>query len=252
MVTLTQANLFVAAGGPVPFPIGWAWQRRLQQRLLDDPQAPEALLLLQHQPCYTLGRGASLEHLGFDPDDPPLPLHRIDRGGEVTHHAPGQLVLYPVLDLRRRGADLHRYLRLLEQLVIDLLAELDLQGERLEGRTGVWLEGAKVAAIGVGARRWISLHGLALNVEMSLAGYASITPCGLTGLPVGRLCDWRPSCTAASLAPALLRHASRCLELDLGEPRAAELLDGELADLPGMPHSPSRLPIDPTSVRPLL
>ena len=233
MGTQAKANLFVADGGPVPFLTGWRWQRCLQQRLLDDPQAPEALLLLQHEPCYTLGRGASLEHLGFDPQDPPLPLHRIDRGGEVTHHAPGQLVLYPVLDLRRRGADLHLYLRQLEQLLLDLLAELGLSAERVPGRTGVWLEGRKLAAIGVGARRWISLHGLALNVEMSLQGFAAITPCGLAGLPVGRLCDWRPDCTAELVAPLLLRHAARCLELELEAPRPAlaiESLAAWLAD----------------------
>lgn len=228
----TTANLFVAeafvARQPVPFAQAWRWQRALQARLLADPRAPEALVLLQHQPCYTLGRGASLEHLHFDPAAPPLPLHRIDRGGEVTHHAPGQLVLYPVLDLRRRGSDLHLYLRSLEQVVIDLLAEHGLRGERVAGRTGVWLEGRKVAAIGVGARRWISQHGLALNVEMPLDGFAEITPCGLTGLPVGRLVDWIPGCTADSLAPALLRLAATCLQLELGAARPLEELE-ELA-----------------------
>lgn len=233
----TTANLFVAqvfvAQAPVPFERAWRWQRGLQQRLLADPRASEALLLLEHEPCYTLGRGASLEHLHFDPADSPLPLHRIDRGGEVTHHAPGQLVLYPVLDLRRRGADLHLYLRSLEQVVIDLLDELGLGGERVAGRTGVWLEGRKLAAIGVGARRWISQHGLALNVEMSLEGFAAITPCGLSGLPVGRLVDWRPACTAASLTPALLRHAARCLELELEAPRPADELEALAAELLG-------------------
>ena len=226
MQSSTTANLFVAVA-PVPFERAWRWQRALQARLLADPAAPEALVLLQHQPCYTLGRGASLEHLHFDPAAPPLPLHRIDRGGEVTHHAPGQLVLYPVLDLRRRGSDLHRYLRSLEQVVIDLLAELGLRGERVAGRTGVWLDGCKVAAIGVGARRWISQHGLALNVEMPLEGFGAITPCGLTGLPVGRLVDWIPGCTADALAPALLRQAASCLQLELGAARP----DSELEEL---------------------
>lgn len=231
------ANLFVAelfaSEQPVPFERAWRWQRALQARLLADPQASEALLLLQHEPCYTLGRGASLEHLHFDPAAPPLPLHRIDRGGEVTHHAPGQLVLYPVLDLRRRGSDLHLYLRSLEQLLIDLLAELGLQGERIAGRTGVWLEGRKVAAIGVGARRWISQHGLALNVEMPLEGFAAITPCGLRGLPVGRLVDWLPQCRAAALAPSLLRHAARRLELVLEAPRPLQELESLAAALLG-------------------
>jgi len=229
------ANLFVAelfaCERPVPFAQAWRWQRALQARLLADPQASEALLLLQHEPCYTLGRGASLEHLHFDPAAPPLPLHRIDRGGEVTHHAPGQLVLYPVLDLRRRGSDLHLYLRSLEQLLIDLLAELGLQGERIAGRTGVWLEGRKVAAIGVGARRWISQHGLALNVEIPLQGFAAITPCGLRGVPVGRLLDWRPEVSAALLAPRLLHHAARCLALQLEAPRPLAKLEALAVEL---------------------
>jgi len=225
MAPRTKAILFEALQ-PVPFHRGWAWQRRLQRRLLDDPVGPESLLLLQHQPCYPLGRGASLEHLHFDPADPPFPLYRIDRGGEVTHHAPGQLVLYPVLDLRRHGADLHRYLRALEQLVIDLLAEQGLAGERVSGCTGVWLEGCKVAAIGVGARRWISQHGLALNVEGSLAGFKAITPCGLQDRPVGRLSDWRPQLRAVDLAPRLLDHAARCFDLELRPPLPSERMAG--------------------------
>jgi len=213
-----RAAILYEPPGPVPFPRAWAWQRQLQERLLADPEAPEAVLLLQHEPCYTLGRGASTAHLRFDPAAPPLPLHRIDRGGEVTHHAPGQLVLYPVLNLQRHGADLHRYLRTLEQVVLDLLAELDLPGERCPGRTGVWLEGRKVAALGVGARRWISQHGLALNVCCSLEGFVAIVPCGIADRPVGRLADWRADLTATALAPRLLDHFSHRFGLVLRQP----------------------------------
>jgi lipoyl(octanoyl) transferase len=209
---------------PVPFAQAWAWQRSLQERLLADPAGPEAVLLLEHEACYTLGRGASTGHLGFDPADPPLPLFRIDRGGEVTHHAPGQLVLYPVLNLQRHGADLHHYLRSLEQVVIDLLAGLGLRGERQEGLTGVWLEGRKLAALGVGARRWISQHGLALNVNCDLAGFDAILPCGLSR-PVGRLADWRPDLSAADLAAPLLEQFGRQFQLRLRPPRPAEALD---------------------------
>jgi lipoyl(octanoyl) transferase len=222
MVTKGSAILYQPPA-PVPFPRAWDWQRQLQARLLADPGGPEAVLLLQHPPCYTLGRGASLAHLRFDPADPPLPLHRIDRGGEVTHHAPGQLVLYPVLDLQRHGADLHLYLRGLEQVVLDLLAELALPGERREGLTGVWLEGRKVAALGVGARRWISQHGLALNVDCDLAGFTAIAPCGLE-LPVGRLADWRPGLGCAALAPRLLAHLATRFGLELRPATAAERL----------------------------
>ncbi|MFM8936724.1 MAG: lipoyl(octanoyl) transferase LipB [Vulcanococcus sp.] len=223
--TTGDAICFQAAG-PVPFPQGWAWQQQLQRRLLADPAGPEAVLLLEHEACYTLGRGADVAFLGFDPAAPPAPLHRIDRGGEVTHHCPGQLVLYPVLNLQRHGADLHHYLRQLEGVVIDLLAELGLQGERIEGLTGVWLEGRKLAAIGVGARRWISQHGLALNVEADLAGFSQVVPCGIRDRPVGRLADWCPQLTAAALRDPLLRCFSQRFGLQLRPPEGVEALQG--------------------------
>ena len=210
----------------VPFPQGWHWQQLLQRRLLDHPDACEAVLLLEHEPCYTLGRGASTAFLGFDPASPPLPLFRIDRGGEVTHHLPGQLVLYPVLDLQRHGADLHLYLRALEQVVLDVLDQLKLPGERWPGRTGVWREGRKLAAIGISARRWISQHGLALNVNCSLEGFTAIVPCGIADRPVGRLCDWDPAFTSARLQPLLRQACARVFDLQLRPPRPEEALQG--------------------------
>jgi lipoyl(octanoyl) transferase len=225
MATKRSAILF-EAGAPVPFPRAWAWQRHLQQRLLDEPSGPEALILLEHEPCYTLGRGASLEHLGFEVEAPPLPLYRIDRGGEVTHHGPGQLVLYPVLDLRRHGGDLHGYLRALEAVVIDVLAGCGLVAQRCEGLTGVWLEGRKVAAIGVGAKRWISQHGLALNVSCSLAAYGAIVPCGLRDRSVGRLCDWRPDLSPQALREPLITAFARHFDVMPRPPQPAERLPG--------------------------
>ncbi len=225
MTSRFSAILFEASD-PVPFPRAWSWQRELQRRLLADPEGPDALLLVEHEPCYTLGRGASTAHLGFDPASPPLPLFRIDRGGEVTHHLPGQLVLYPVLNLQRHGADLHRYLRQLEAVVLDLLIELGLPGERCEGLTGVWREGRKVAAIGVGARRWITQHGLALNVSCSLEGFDAIVPCGIRDRPVGRLVDWSERLTPEEVRPALLSAFARRFGLLLQEPGPAQRLEG--------------------------
>lgn len=225
MSSKLDAILFVAAA-PVPYALAWQAQRRLQARLLADPGAPEALLLLEHPPCYTLGRGAREAFLHFDPADPPAPLFRIDRGGEVTHHVPGQLVLYPVLNLQRHGADLHLYLRQLEQVVLDVLERLGLHGERSSGQTGVWLQGAKVAAIGIGARRWITQHGLALNVDCDLSGFAAVVPCGIADRPVGRLLDHLPGITAATVAPLLLQAFSERFGLRLRPPQDAERLDG--------------------------
>jgi lipoyl(octanoyl) transferase len=227
MAPSLDAILFDRHGGP-PLAYGRAWrmQQQLQARLLADPAGPDAVLLLQHEPCYTLGRGADLAHLRFDPRDPPLPTHRIDRGGEVTYHGPGQLVLYPVLNLQRHGTDLHLYLRQLEQVVIDVIAGYGLQAGRIDGLTGVWLEGRKLAAIGVGARRWISQHGLALNVNGSLEGFSRVVPCGIADRPVGRLADWQPDLTVEAVAPALLRaFADRfglCLRPPLPQERPQE------------------------------
>ena len=226
-ILLEPANLLEPAG-LVPFMEGWRLQQALQQQLLADPEGPDAVVLLEHEPCYTLGRGASTGFLHFDPARPPHPLFRIDRGGEVTHHCPGQLVLYPVLNLQRHGADLHRYLRTLEQVVLDVLAALDLPGERSCGQTGVWVEGRKVAAIGVGARRWISQHGLALNVSCDLAGFAAIVPCGIGDRPVGRLVDWRPELQCSQVRPLLLAAAAArfglrwCAPQGVGSARVGE------------------------------
>ena len=191
----------------MPFSQAWDWQRGWQQQLLAaEGSGREAVWILQHPSCFTLGRGATEDHLRFDPENAPAPLHRIDRGGEVTHHAPGQLVAYPVLDLRRREPDLHWYMRQLEQVVIDVLAALDLTGQRISGLTGVWLEGRKVAAIGVGCRRWITQHGLALNVSCAMEGFTQVVPCGLSDRPVDRLQSWIPGITPEDVQP-LLRDA---------------------------------------------
>jgi lipoate-protein ligase B len=109
------------------------------------------------------------------------------RGGDVTYHGPGQLVGYPIVDLATRGRDLHAYLRSLEEVLIQTLAAFGLPGERIAGKTGVWVRGEKIASIGVGVRRWIAWHGFALNVSADLSGFAAIVPCGLPGISMTSL-----------------------------------------------------------------
>ena len=192
-----------------------AQQRQRQRQLLLQPGGHEALLLMQHPPCYTMGRGSSAAHLRHGVHGLTHPLHRIDRGGEVTHHCPGQLVLWPVLNLQRHTPDLHWYLRRLEAVVLEVLAALGLPGERQPGLTGVWCGGRKVAAVGIGCRRWITRHGLALNVNCGLQGFDAIVPCGLRDHAVGRLLDWRPGLTCAQVEPLLLAAVARQLDLEL-------------------------------------
>jgi lipoyl(octanoyl) transferase len=140
--------------------------------------ASETVLLLEHEPVYTIGRLRDKSSLHM-PSQLPYRVFEINRGGQATYHGPGQLVGYPILDLRVRGRDLHVYLRDLEGLLIDLMADFGIGACRVEGKTGVWVEGRKIASIGVGVRKWVTMHGFALNVSSDLHGFQHITPCGI-------------------------------------------------------------------------
>ena len=122
-------------------------------------------------------------------------MHRVERGGEVTYHCPGQLVGYPILNLQRYRKDLHWYLRQLEEVLIRVLAVYGLQGSRIPAFTGVWLEGRKVAAIGIKVSRWITMHGFALNVCPDMTGFKRIVPVGIADKSVGSLAEWIPGIT---------------------------------------------------------
>jgi lipoyl(octanoyl) transferase len=156
---------------------------RLQEERLDDclNHGEESVILLEHEPVYTIGRLPDKSSLRIV-DELPHPVFETNRGGQATYHGPGQLVGYPILDLRRRGRDLHCYLRKLEDLLIDLVKEFEINGEKVEGKTGVWVRDRKIASIGVGVRKWVTMHGFALNVASELSGFLSITPCGLSGV----------------------------------------------------------------------
>lgn len=145
------------------------------------PEKPDVLLLLEHEPVYTIGRTRDQSSLR-DATALPHPVVQINRGGQATYHGPGQLVGYPILDLRKRGQDLHRYLRELEEALIEGLQHFGIAAQRREGLTGVWVEDRKIASIGVGVRRWISMHGFALNVCGDLTPFTAITPCGIAGV----------------------------------------------------------------------
>jgi lipoyl(octanoyl) transferase len=141
----------------------------------------DELLLLEHEPVYTIGRTPDRSSLG-EIAHLPYPLFPINRGGQATYHGPGQLIGYPIIDLRRCGQDLHRYLRWLEKLLIETLAEVGIESETREGLTGVWIQNRKIASIGVGVRHWITMHGFALNVCGDLAPFGQIVPCGIANV----------------------------------------------------------------------
>lgn len=203
------APLDLCCPGHIPYVTAWEWQKQRVQHLIQHPERPDGLLLLTHPPVYTLGQGADPRFLRGDPERSPYEIHRTERGGEVTYHGPGQWVGYPILNLRRHQTDLHWYLRQLEQVVIDVLAALDLQGERISGLTGVWLRGAKVAAVGIRVRRWISFHGFSLNVCPDLEHYRNIVPCGIADRPVGSLAQFRPDLTLDQVQPLIVEAFCR-------------------------------------------
>lgn len=178
--------------GIVPYTTVWAWQRSLVDDRRQKPNLDDVLLLLEHPPTYTLGQGADPKFLKFDPAQTEWDLHRVERGGEVTYHCPGQLVGYPILNLTYYQKDLHWYLRQLEEVLIRVLASYDLQGERLPGLTGVWVGNRKLAAIGIKVSRWITMHGFALNICPDLSGFDRIVPCGIPDKAVGSLEQFVP------------------------------------------------------------
>lgn len=143
-------------------------------------EIPDTVLLLEHEPVYTIGRGKDRSSLsGGGEKELPFPVIETNRGGQATFHGPGQLVGYLILDLHAYGMDLHVYLRNIESFLIDFLKQYGISAEREEGLTGVWIAGRKVASIGVGVRKWVSMHGFALNIGRDLSAFESIVPCGI-------------------------------------------------------------------------
>jgi lipoyl(octanoyl) transferase len=199
--------------GRMEFQRALALQEEIVLKKREDPSVEDQLLLLEHEPVYTIGRTpdrSSLTAPGrirrgeVGAAHLPYPLFVINRGGQATYHGPGQLMGYPIIDLRRCGHDLHKYLRWVEQSLIDLLAKYGIAAARRESLTGVWVRDRKIASIGVGVRHWITMHGFALNVCGDLSPFNHIVPCGInnvamtsiekeTGTPVS------VSCIAASL-----------------------------------------------------
>lgn len=166
---------------PLSYEKGLELQRDTVARILAQEQ-PESILLVEHEPVYTIGRQRDQSSL-LQAGNSGIPVFETNRGGQATYHGPGQLVGYPILDLTQRGKDLHEHLRLIEQALIQGCAEFGVNASRREGMTGVWVEDRKLASIGVGVRKWISMHGFAINItKQCLPPFLAITPCGLDGV----------------------------------------------------------------------
>jgi len=167
--------------GRVGYAEALAIQEDLVARKWTNDSLGDELLLLEHEPVYTIGRTPDQSSLR-GAAHLPYPLFPINRGGQATYHGPGQLIGYPIIDLRRCGQDLHRYLRWLEDLLVALLANYEIEATTRDGLTGVWVQDRKIASIGVGVRHWITMHGFALNVCGDLSPFNHITPCGIADI----------------------------------------------------------------------
>lgn len=166
---------------PVEYGDAYNIQKRLWEQKVKG-QALDFLLLLEHPPTFTIGKSGKLDNLLLGKEElskEGISLFFTDRGGDITYHGPGQLVVYPIIDLKNRGKDIHRYIHDLQEVVIRTLADLSIEARRDEKNVGVWVGNDKVAAIGVSVRRWIAMHGLALNVNPALEHFSLINPCGI-------------------------------------------------------------------------
>lgn len=229
MTTTALRTIRLIRAGLVPYPEALRWQRQLAAAR-SAGAAPDTLLLLEHPPTITLGAHANPAHVLVPADELArrgVALVASDRGGDVTYHAPGQLVGYPILKLSQHGADVGRYMRALEEVIIRTLASYGITGERVPGLTGVWVEGgrAKVCAIGVRlSAAGVTSHGFALNVHPDLAGFDQIVPCGISDRAVTsleRLLGAAPP--DDEVATTLLGHFAELFEVELQEGAATEL-----------------------------
>lgn len=190
-------------------PVWHAMQRFTDTRT--DTTADE-LWVVEHDPVFTLGQAGKDEHV-LAPGD--IPVLHVDRGGQVTYHGPGQIVVYPLLQLRRLGIGVRDYVCRIEQAIIDTLDEWNIGAERRDGAPGVYVGGAKIAALGIRVRRGCTFHGLAFNVAMDLEPFRRINPCGYQGLQVTSVVDLGGPSGMAAVTPVLLGHLARQFGLDL-------------------------------------
>ena len=194
--------------GRVDYAEALAAMRRFTAQRSDE--TPDELWLLEHPPVYTLGQGADATH--GPKNGTGIEVMRVERGGEVTYHGPGQLVIYTLVDIARRGIKVREYVRLLEQSIIDLLGAHRVTASRKPGAPGVYVDGAKVAALGIRITRGRALHGLSLNVDMDLAPFEAIDPCGYPGLAVTQTRDLGIAAGIDRLGDELARRISGHLE----------------------------------------
>lgn len=208
MDNLSQA--IVRDLGRQPYEPVW----RAMQRFTDarDADTPDELWLVEHEPVFTLGQAGKPEHVLMPGD---IPVIHVDRGGQVTYHGPGQIVVYPLLDLRRLKIGVRDYVCKIEQAIIDTLGDWNIQAARRDGAPGVYVGDAKIAALGIRVRRGCSFHGLAFNIAMSTEPFLRINPCGYEGLQVVAMADLGGPSSLDAVKPVLVQHLAMQFGLQL-------------------------------------
>ena len=177
MIETKTEQIIVLDLGHRPYQEVWDLQKEMQAKRINT-EIEDTLILVEHEPVYTLGKNADENHLLQNRDES-VGVFQIERGGDITFHGPGQLVGYPILDLSNYKKSVSWYMRTLEQVTIDVLDEIGIEAKRSEGLTGVWVGDEKIAAQGVRISRWVTMHGFALNVNTDLSFYDGIIPCGI-------------------------------------------------------------------------
>ena len=209
----TRPGLIVRDLGRQSYEPVWRAMQRFTDARTD--ATPDELWLVEHDPVFTLGQAGKAEHVLLPGD---IPVLHVDRGGQVTYHGPGQLVAYPLLDLKRLKIGVREYVHRIEQAVIDVLAGFDIEAARHDGAPGVYVGDAKIAALGIRVRRGCSFHGLAFNIAVDLEPFSRINPCGYAGLPVTSLLDLGAPADMEAVKAALVRQLARQFGFEPGHP----------------------------------
>lgn len=209
-------DLIVQHLGLMPYQAAWEAMRDFTEHR--DETSPDQIWFLQHPPVFTLGLTAKHEHL-LNPEQ--IPVIATDRGGQVTYHGPGQLIVYPLLNLRRRSLGVRQLVTLLEQAVIDMLAEFDIIAQARPDAPGVYIAGRKIASLGLRIRRGCSYHGLSLNLDMELEPFQRINPCGQANMQVTQLRDYGVTASIEQISQALLKQLLARLQVQHATPALA-------------------------------
>lgn len=202
----------------------WDFQKEMVQQRRSG-QIDDTFIMLEHDHVYTIGRAGSRNNILVAADQlkaEGVTVVEVDRGGDVTYHGPGQLVGYPILNLTAYGKDMHLYVRMLEEVIIRTIAVYGINGHRENGLTGVWTEKGKIAAIGVGVKGWVSMHGFSLNIHPDMRYFSMINPCGITNRPVTSMRDFAVSVSRNEVSHELLKQFADVFDVQITPARSKE------------------------------